>query len=200
MKNLAKPGGNVTGVTSLTAELNGKRLELMKVFVPGVSKIGILVEKSSRSSQASAKETESAARQLGITSVPLGIADGEDLEQAFETMAQERVQAVFVTSSATLLHSRSEFAELAVKHRIASVTPNRAFPEAGALLSYATDFSHLFRRAADYVDKILKGARPGDLPIELPSKFELVVNLKTAKALGITVPQSVLVRADHVIH
>jgi putative ABC transport system substrate-binding protein len=200
VKDLAKPGGNLTGVTSLTAELNGKRLELLKVFVPEISKIGILMEKSSRSSQVTAKETESAARQLGIASVPLGIADGEDLEQAFETMAQERVQAVFLTSTAALLHSRSDFAELAIKHRMASVTPNRSFPEAGALLSYATDFPHLFQRAAEYVDKILRGARPGDLPIELPSKFELVINLRTAKALGITVPHSVLVRADHVIH
>lgn len=200
VKNLSKPGGNLTGVTSITSGLNGKRLELLKVFVPGVSKIGILVEKSSRSSQMSTKEVASAARRLGITSVAHGIGDGEDLEQTFEAMAKERLEAVVVTSTGTLLHSRKAFAELGLKHRIATVTPNRAFPEAGALLSYATDFAHLFHRAAEYVDKILKGAQPGDLPIELPSKFELVINLKTAKALGINVPQSVLVRADQVIH
>jgi putative ABC transport system substrate-binding protein len=199
-KELAKPGGNLTGVTSLTTALNSKRLELLKVFVPRVSKIGVLIEKSSQSSRVSAKEIEGAARQLGIASVSFGVADGEDLDQTFEAIGKERIQAVFVTSTATLLHSAKTFAELALKYRIASVTPNRAYPEAGALLSYATDFPHLFQRAAEYVDRILKGAQPGELPIELPSKFELVINLKTARALGLAVPESVLVRADHVIH
>jgi putative ABC transport system substrate-binding protein len=200
VKNLAKPGGNLTGVTSVTSALNGKRLELLKVFVPGVSKIGVLVEKNSRSAQISAKEVETAAAALGIATVVLSIEGAEHLEQTFKAMRSERVEAVVVTSTATVLHNRKAFAELGVKHRIATVTGNRAFAEAGALISYATDFPHLFQRAAEYVDKILKGAHPGDLPIELPSKFELVVNLKTAKALGITVPQSVLVRADQIIH
>jgi putative tryptophan/tyrosine transport system substrate-binding protein len=199
VKNLAKPGGNLTGLTSVTSLLNAKRLELLKVFVPGVSKIGILVEKNSRSSQISAKEIESAAAALGILTVALSIEGAEHLEQAFKAMRSERLEAVVVTSTATVFHDRKAFAELGIKHRIATVTGNRAFAEAGALISYATDFPYLFQRAAEYVDKILKGAQPGELPIELPSKFELVVNLKTAKALGITVPQSVLVRADQVI-
>jgi putative ABC transport system substrate-binding protein len=199
VKSLAKPGGNLTGVTSITSPLNAKRLELLKVFVPGVSKIAILVEKNNPSSQITAKEVETAAAALGIATVALSIEGAKHLEQTFKTMRDERVEAVIVTSTSTVFHSRRALAELAVKHRIATVTGNRELAEAGALISYATDFPHLFQRAAEYVDKILKGAQPGELPIELPSKFELVVNLKTANALGITIPQSALVRADQVI-
>ncbi len=199
VKNLARPGGNLTGVTSITSVLSGKRVELLKVFVPGVSRVGLLLDESNPASRLAARETEATAAALGMTVIAHDISSPAGYDDVFKALRHERAQAVIVISSATTFSQRKRLAELAVKHHLAAVTGSREYAQAGGLISYGTDYPHLFRRAAEYADKIFKGARPGDLPIELPSKFELVVNLKTAKALGIKIPQSVLVRADEVI-
>jgi len=199
VKNLARPGGNLTGVTSITSVLSGKRVELLKVFVPGVSRVGLLLDESSPASRLAARETGAAAAALGVTVAAHDVGSPAKFDDTFKALRHERAQAIILISSATTFTQRKRLADLAVKHHLAAVTGSREYAQAGGLISYGTDYPQLFRRAAEYADKILKGAKAGDLPIELPSKFELVVNLKTAKALGLKIPQSVLVRADEVI-
>jgi putative tryptophan/tyrosine transport system substrate-binding protein len=197
--SLRQPGGNVTGMTTINSELAAKRLEFMRIVAPRASRIAILWDERSPGARLTVDGTEAAAKTAGliIQSVPVGSAAG--LEAAFATVVRGRAGALIVVGAAKLFSYRKRIAELAVKHRLATVVSTREYAEAGCLVSYGVDNPDMFRRAAVYVDKIRKGAKPGDLPIEQPTKFELIINLKTAKALGLTIPQSLLARADEVI-
>ena len=197
--SLRQPGGNVTGMTAINSELAAKRLDLLRIVAPRASRIAILWDETDAGSRLNADGTEAAAKTAGLTihRVPVGSATG--LEAAFATVVRGRAGALIIVSTARLFSYRKRIAELAVKHRLPTVVGFREFVEAGCLASYGTDYPDLFRRAAVYADKILKGAKPADLPVEQPTKFELVINLKTAKAIGLTIPQSLLGRADEVI-
>jgi putative ABC transport system substrate-binding protein len=197
--SLGRPGGNVTGVTSLNSDLAGKRLELLKQLVPRATRIAILKDPDNRSSEFSVRAVESAGKSLGIVVQSVDARDQKEFDAAFLAMKRGHADAVILAVNTPFIADRRRIAELAVSHRLPMMTPAKEYAEAGGLVSYGTDYPDLFRRAAAYVDKILKGAKPADLPIEQPTKFELVVNLKTAKILGLTVPQSVLGRADEVI-
>jgi putative ABC transport system substrate-binding protein len=196
---LARPGGNVTGVFSLSNELAGKRLEFLKQLIPRVSRVAFLRNPDNRASALSLRDAESAARILGLVVQGVGVRGPKELDAAFLAIKRARTDAVILGENTLFFADRRRIAELAVSHRLPMMTLAKEYAQAGALVSYSTDFPDLFRRAATYVDKILKGAKPGDLPIEQPTKFELVINLKTAKALGLTIPQSLLLRADEVI-
>jgi putative tryptophan/tyrosine transport system substrate-binding protein len=198
--SLARPGGNVTGLSNITAELGGKRLELLKEAVPGLARVAFLWNPDVRGAVLDYKETEERARSLRLELRSLEVYTAEDLDRAFVTLTGDHVQA-FVVAAANLVMfaRRSAIAQFAQSNRLASMYAAREYVDAGGLISYGANVSDMFRRAATYVDKILKGARPADLPVEQPTKFELVINLKTAKALGLTIPPSVLGRADQVI-
>jgi ABC-type uncharacterized transport system substrate-binding protein len=197
--SLAQLGGNVTGLTTLAAELSPKRLGLLKEAIPGTSRVAFLWNSANLIGTRGFKETERAGLQLGIQVYPMGLKGPDELQNAFKEASRERVGALFVWEDAVLLHHRTRVLDLAAKHRLPTMAQNRGFVEAGGLLSYGSDLSDHFRRAASFVDKILKGAKPADLPVEQPTKFELVINLKTAKALGLTIPPSLLARADQII-
>jgi len=196
---LARPGGNVTGVTSIQSELASKRLELLKQLMPRVARVGIMWDVDNRASTLIVRDAEHGAKSLGVVLHRAGIRDTREAEAAFLTLKRVRVEAVILVASPEFIGERRRFADLAITHRLPMVVGSREYAEAGGLLSYGTDYPDLFRRAATYVDKILKGAKPGGLPIEQPTKLELVINLKTAKALGLTIPPSLLARADQVI-
>jgi putative ABC transport system substrate-binding protein len=197
--SLARPGGNVTGLTESSRELVGKRIELLKETLPGLSRIAVLWNPESRTESLSLRDTEAAARSLGLRVRPAEVRRPEDLEKAFASMAHEHSEALFLVGSNMFRVHRVRIVELAARHRLPATFSDRVFVEAGGLMSYGPDLKAIFSRLATYVDRILKGAKPGDLPIEQPTKFELVVNLKTAKALGLTIPPSLLGRADQVI-
>ena len=197
--SLARPGGNITGLTSITTELNGKRLELLKEAIPMISRVAILLNPGNRRSGPSLKQIEAASRALGISLLSLAIQSPNDFESAFGVAAKGRADALIEIQDALFNSHRKLIVDLAAKNRLPAIYDRIDFVEAGGLMSYGTNISDLYRRAAIYVDKILKGAKPGDLPVEQPTKFELVVNMKTAKALGLTIPQAVLLRADEVI-
>ncbi len=197
--SLARPGGNVTGVISLTTGLAGKRLEFLKQVLPRASRIAFLNNPADRAAALNLRETQSAAKSLGVVAQGVDVRGPRDFDAVFLAMKRARTDAVILGGTTQFLGDRRHIAELAVSHRLPMMTPAKEYAQAGALLSYGTDYLGLFRRAAGYVDKILKGAKPADLPIEQPTEFELVINLKTAKALGLTIPQSVLARADEVI-
>ncbi len=197
--SLRQPGGNVTGLTSINSELSGKRLELLTTLAPRASRIAILWDERDPGSRLNVDETEAAAKTAGLTIDRVAVGSAAGLEAAFAAVIRGRAGALIIASTARLFSYRKRIAELAVKHRLPAVAGLREYVEAGSLASYGTDYPDLFRRAAVYVDKILKGAKPGDLPMEQPTKFELVINLKTAKALGLTISQSLLGRADEVI-
>jgi putative ABC transport system substrate-binding protein len=197
--SLARPGGNVTGVISLTNELWGKRLEFLTQVLPRASRVALLDNPADRASALNLRDAQGAAKSLGVVVQMVDWGGPRGLDAAFLAMKRARIDAVILGGNTLFLADRRRIAELAVSHRLPMMTPTKEYAQAGALLSYGTDYLDLFRRAAMYVDKILKGAKPGDLPIEQPTKFELVINLKTAKALGLTIPQSVLLRADEVI-
>jgi putative ABC transport system substrate-binding protein len=196
--SLARPGGNVTGFSSDTGgEINGKRLELLKETLPNLSFVGILFNPDVASIRNRLASTQEAARALGLTLVPVEARGLDALEQAFATMVGEQMQAFVILGDSVLFNCRGQIAEMALKHRLPTAAGG---PEwVGFLLSYGSDLRDLFRRTAVLVDKIFKGAKPADLPVEQPIKFELVVNLKTAKTLGVDVPLSVQQRADEVI-
>ncbi len=196
--SLARPDGNVTGFSSDTGgEINGKRFELLKETLPNLSRLGILWNPDfAFNRMASMGET---ARALGLTLVPVEARGLDALEQAFAIMVRERAQAFVMQGDSVLFNYRGQIAEMALRNRLPAASIQRDLAEAGFLLTYGADLSDLFRRAAGLVDKIFKGAKPADLPVEQPTKFELVVNLKTAKALGIDVPPTLLTRADEVI-
>ena len=197
--SLGRPGGNVTGLTTQDADLGGKRLELLLQVVPRVSHLALLIDETSPGTVLIAKGTQAAAASLGLRLQSLGVRDPGELDRAFAAMKEARARALIVESSSMLFTWRERLADLALKNRLPTMFAQRAYAQAGGLMAYAADFSDLFRRAATYVDKILKGAKPADLPVEQPTKFDLVINLKTAKALGLTIPPSLLQRADQVI-
>jgi putative ABC transport system substrate-binding protein len=198
--SLARPGGNVTGLAAdAGGEILGKRFELLKEMLPDLSRLGILWNPDvavNRSRQAAMTET---ARTLRLTTIPVEVRGADTLEQAFATMTKERAQAFVVQGDSVLHEYRSQIAEMAVRNQLLSAAIARQLAEAGFLLSYGADLADLYRRAANFVDRIFKGAKPADLPAEQPTKFELVINLKTAKALGLYVPPTLLARADEVI-
>jgi putative tryptophan/tyrosine transport system substrate-binding protein len=196
---LAWPGGNVTGVISLISQLTGKRLELLKQLLPRASRVAVLRHPENRSSALSLRDAASAGKSLGIVVQGVSVRGLEDFEAAFLAMKRARADAVILSENTRFLADRRRITDLAIMHRLPMIVAAKEYAEAGGLISYGTDYPDLFRHAATYVDKILKGAKPADLPIEQPTKFELVINLKTAKALGLTIPTSLLQRADQVI-
>jgi len=197
--SLARPGGNITGLTRLTRELGGKRLELIKEVVPGMSRVGVLWS-TTEGLRTSIQNYEAAARALKIPLQPLEVrGPNPDFDGAFQAAAKGRVSALITIRNSLLSRYQKRIADLAIKNRLPSMCEGSDYVEAGALMSYSTNDIDAFRRAATYVDKILKGAKPADLPIEQPTKFEFVINLKTAKQIGLTIPPNVLARADRVI-
>jgi ABC-type uncharacterized transport system substrate-binding protein len=197
--SLGRPGGNVTGLTTQDTDLIGKRLELLLEVVPKDSLIALLVDETNPGTVLITSGTLVAARSVGVQIQYLGVRDSGELDRAFFAMKERRAGALIVESSSMLFTWRTRLAELALKNRLPSMFAQREYAEAGGLMTYAADFSDLFRRAATFVDKILTGAKPVDLPVEQPIKFELVINLETAKALGLDVPPTLLARADEVI-
>ena len=198
--SLARPGGNVTGNSAMSPELSGKRLELLKEVVPSLSRVAILWNPDIRGAVLDYKETEGAARSLHLQLQSVEVSRVDDLDRAFSAMMTGRAGALIVPSPNPLAYAnRGKIVRLAQRDRLPSIYGVRDFADAGGLMAYGPNPADLWRRAATYVDKILKGARPGDLPVEQPTSFELVINLKTAKAIGLTIPQSLLRRADHVI-
>ena len=197
--SLARPGGNITGLTSISTELSGKRLELLKEVVPRLLRVGTLWDPAAPDAALKWSETEVAARSLGLKLQSLEVRGPDDFESAFRTATKERAQAIITLRNPLLVLNGKRIAALAAKSRLPAVYDERSFVDDGGLMSYGANLEDLYRRAATYVDKILKGAKPADLPIEQPTRFELVINMKTAKALGLTIPQSVLFRADRVI-
>jgi putative ABC transport system substrate-binding protein len=198
--SLARPGGNITGLTQAGPELAGKRLELLTEAFPKISRVAILLRTAgSQASVARFKETEVAAKGMGVRLQSLEVGSSDDLEGAFRAAKTERAGAVIVIQTAFINTHRARIVELAAKSRLPTMFDERTHVESGGLMSYGPSFFELHRRAATYVDKILKGANPGDLPVEQPRKFEFVINLKTAKQIGVTIPSTVLARADKVI-
>jgi len=200
--SLARPGGNITGLTFLGPELVPKRLELLKQALPKVSRVAALWHRdafSERTTRDMLKATEAAARTLGVQLQLVEVRGPNEFDRAFSTMISERADALIVFPSTMLFNERTRIVDLAAKHRLPSMSQAREFVELGGLIAYGASITDLFRRAATYVDKILKGAKPADLPVEQPTKFELVINMKTAKALGLTIPASVLLQADRII-
>ena len=197
--NFARPGGNITGFTSISAELGGKRLELLKEVAPKASRVAVLYNPADRANVLVLKELQESAPALGLTLQPLEVRGPGDFEGAFAAMTRERAHALFGAAGILTFEHRKAVVDLAAKSRIPAMWGHRQFVEAGGLISYAVNFYDQIRGTATYVDKILKGAKPGDLPVQQPTRFELVINLKTAKALGLTIPQSLLFRADEVI-
>jgi putative ABC transport system substrate-binding protein len=199
VESLARPGGNVTGLSTMASELGGKRLELLKEIVPRLSRVAVLWDPQSASSILSWKDMQLPARQLGVQLHSLEVRSPSDFDKAFEDATRARAGALAVTPGAVLTANQKQIARLAAKNRLPSIFQSSEFADAGGLMAYGPDRADMYRRAATYVDKILKGAKPGDLPVELPTKFELVVNMKTAKAIGLTIPQPFLMRVDRVI-
>jgi putative ABC transport system substrate-binding protein len=197
--SLARPGGNITGLSSLAPELSGKRLELLKEIVSGLSRVAILWASTTPGSAQALREMERAAGGLGVKLQSLDIVGPKDIETAFRAASKGRADAVLVMSSGVLNAHRKQLAELAVKSRLPAIYFRSEFVENGGLMSYGASFTDMDRRAATYVDKILKGRKPADLPVEQPIKFEFIINLKAAKQIGLTIPPNVLARADKVI-
>ena len=197
--SLAHPGGNVTGVASLTADLMGKRLELLREVVPKSNRVAALWHADNTSSQTSVRELDGAAVRVKVAFQSFPIRDTADLPTAFASMTREHVDAVVVVNGPEIYAERKRIAELALKNRLPAIYGSSEYADAGGLLAYGPSYIELFRRAALFVDKILKGAKPGDLPIEQPTNFELVINANTARALGVTIPPSMLARASRTI-
>jgi putative tryptophan/tyrosine transport system substrate-binding protein len=198
--SLARPGGNITGLATQRIELSGKRLELLKEIVPKLSRVAVFTTSTSQDYPQTLKEIELAGRGLEIKLQILDVRSSKDIETAFQAAVKERAEAVLVRVSGPVLSShRTKVPALAVKNRLAVVYETEEDVEAGGLMSYGTDRTEAYRRAAVYVDKILKGAKPADLPVEQPIKFEFIINLKAAKQIGLTIPPNVLARADRVI-
>jgi ABC-type uncharacterized transport system substrate-binding protein len=200
--SLSRPSGNITGLTFLGPELLPKRLALLKEALPTASQVVALWHPGAygeRTMSDMMKETEAAARTLGVQLRLVAVQGPDELERAFSTIAGERADALLVFPSPMLFAERRRIVDLAAKYRLPSMAMGREFAELGGLISYGASIPGLFRRCATYVDKIIKGAKPADLPVEQPTKFDLVINIKTAKALGLDIPPSLLARADEVI-
>jgi len=197
--NLARPAGNLTGVTGLGQELNAKRLEVLKGAVQRLSRVAVLTNPTSAYTGPFLKEREGLARDLGVRLRVLEVDGPDGLKTAFATMARERAGALMVLTDIMFITHRRTIVELAARHRLPAVYGEREYVNDGGLMCYGANLEEMYRRAAFYVDRILKGVRPADLPIEQPTKFDLVINLKTARALGLTIPPSLLQRADQMI-
>jgi putative ABC transport system substrate-binding protein len=201
--SLARPGGNITGLTSDAglelAELGAKRLELLKEATPKISRVGILSNPSNPAEARATARMPALARTLGLTFLPLEVRSPGGFDSAFAVLSHERADALIVVENSLNFEQRQLIIDFAARNRLPTVFGDRVFADAGGLMSYGTDWVDLLRRTATYIDKILKGAKPADLPVEQPTKFELVINMKTARALGLTIPQSLLLRADQVI-
>jgi putative tryptophan/tyrosine transport system substrate-binding protein len=197
--SLARPGGNITGLSSLAPELSGKQLEVMKEIVPRLSRVAVFGTSTSPGNAQALREVELAAKAFGVKLQYLDVLSPKDIETAFRAAVKGRADAVLMIASPVLVLQRAQLADLAVKSRLPAIYPQTEYTEATGLMYYGTNTPELFRRAATYVDKILKGAKPADLPVEQPTKFEFIVNLKAAKQIGLTVPPNVLARADRVI-
>jgi ABC-type uncharacterized transport system substrate-binding protein len=197
--SLARPGGNVTGLTKLTPELATKRLDLVTEMVSGLSRVAVLWDPGYSDFAADWRELQATARAKSVTLLPVEVHDPADLDLAFATMVRQRAEAIITFSDTMTYNNASQVAELGLRDRLPIMSPFREIADAGGLMSYGPSVPDLFRRAASYVDKILKGSKPADLPVEQPTKFEFVLNLKTAKALGLTVPLTLQARADEII-
>jgi putative ABC transport system substrate-binding protein len=197
--SLSRPGGNVTGLTTLSRELSGKRLEMAREALPRVTRMGLLWHRTSEIDALTRRETEEAAQAVGMPLKAHGVAGPDELDQAFTAMVADRAGAVLVATSPMFFGQRRRLAELALKHRLPTMFAFREYAEAGGLMAYGPSYVELFQRAAGYVDKILRGAKPADLPVEQPTKFDLIINVKTAKALGLTIPPSVLARTAEIL-
>jgi putative tryptophan/tyrosine transport system substrate-binding protein len=196
--NLSRPGGNVTGLSLQATDIAGKRLELLREVVPGLRRTAIMFDAGYPAAQQEMGEVQSAARTLGLEVAPHGIRRAEDIAPVFEAL-NSQADALYVVDDALVFANSTQIGTLALSARLPTIFPTRDFLKAGGLMSYGPSYLALFRRAADFVDKILRGTKPGDIPVEQPTKFELVINLKTAKALGLTIPHNLLVLADDVI-
>jgi putative tryptophan/tyrosine transport system substrate-binding protein len=199
VESLARPGGNITGLTSLAPELGGKRLELLKETVPKLSRVAFLFSPAIKSNVVELEELRGAAASLRVTLRAIEARSADEIEPAFSTMMRERAQAFSTASGPVNNTNRTRIVELAAKRRLPAVYHESQFVDDGGLMSYGTNVAGMFRRAAYYVDKILKGAKPADIPVEQPTKFEFIINLRTAKQIGLTIPPNVLARADRVI-
>jgi putative ABC transport system substrate-binding protein len=199
VESLNHPGGNATGLSLMLKDLNGKRLELLKEAVPNLSRVALLIDPTVRSRENTIKAHQNAAQTLGLSLWPVVIKDADDVEPAVAKMVQDGVNGVTSSGGTLLFKLRAPVGGALLSHKLPTVTPRAEDVPSGLLLSYGQDFPDFFRRSAAYVDKILKGAKPADLPVEQPTKFKLVLNLKTAKALGLTLPQTLIVSADEVI-
>jgi ABC-type uncharacterized transport system substrate-binding protein len=197
--SLARPAGNITGLSQMTADLAAKRLELLKEILPKLSRLAVLGNSASAGNGTQLKETERTAATLGVQLQYLDILSAKDIETAFREASKERAEAVFVLQNTVSIAQRTLLAQSAVKSRLPAAYPRSEYVEVGGLMSYGVNLADLDRRAATYVDKILKGAKPADLPVEQPKKFEFIINLKAAKQIGLTIPPNVLARADRVI-
>ena len=197
--SLARPGGNITGLSTITGELEGKRLELLREVVPKLSSIAVLWNPANAFLVGAEKDVQAAAQVLRMRVQSLPVRAPEEFDNAFAAIVRERPGALLVLADRLFLHNRARIVDFGAKHRLPGVYTHRELVEAGGLMSFGPSYAGMHRRAAYYVDKILKGAKPADLPVEQPTKFELVINLKPAKAFGLTIPQSVLLRATEVI-
>jgi putative ABC transport system substrate-binding protein len=197
--SLARPGENVTGLTDLDTELSGKRLELLKEVVPGLARVAILWNPANPAHRPALEESAVAARALGVQLQPVAVRSPPEFTQAFAAMSRERASALMLLADSMFASHYAQVVDLAAQSRLPTMSWSKGFVAAGGLMSYGASYPDLLRRAATYVDKILKGAKPADLPMEQPLKFELVINLQTAKALGLTIPPTLLFQADEVI-
>jgi putative ABC transport system substrate-binding protein len=197
--SLARPGGNITGLSTLAPELSGKQLKLLKEIIPKLSRVAVLGTSTNPDNAQSLKETELAAGAFGVKLQFLNVLGPKDIETAFRAARNGRADAILALSSRVLVSQRTQVVDLAVKSQLSAIYRNREDVEAGGLMSYGVSLTDLSRRAATYVDKILKGAKPADLPVEQPTKLELVINLKAAKQIGLTIPPHVLAKADSII-
>lgn len=195
--SLARPGGNITGLSLISVELSGKLIELLRELLPGLTRVALLINSEDPFARPFVDENRTVTKSAGIQLQVLDVRRPEEFDGAFSAMTKERASAVIVQGVLTAPAWRA--AELALRHRVPSLSPQRQFAESGGLMSFGANFADVHRRAASYVDRILKGAKPGDLPVEQPTRLELVINLKTAKALGLKIPPSLLLRADQVI-
>ena len=200
VESLARPGGNITGLTNIAPQLGGKRLELLKEAVPKVARVAVLYEPASRPSSLEVKEVlPVAARALRLTIQPLEVRSADDFERVFAALRKQRPDGFYVTTGGLMMANQKRIVDLVLKSRIPSMYQSREFVDAGGLMSYGADIADSYRRVAYFVDRILKGAKSADLPVEQPTKFEFIINLKTAKQIGLTIPPNVLARADKVI-
>jgi putative ABC transport system substrate-binding protein len=197
--SLARPGGNVTGLSTLAPEISGKQLELLKEIVPKLSRVAVIGTSTNSGNAEKLKEVDLAVGALKVKPQHLDILDPKDIDAAFRAASKGRADAVLVLGTPILTLQRRQVVDLTAKHRLPAIYSRPEFVEAGGLMAYGVSFTDLFRRAATYVDKILKGAKPADLPVEQPSKFEFIINLKAAKQIGLTIPPNLLARADRVI-